>query len=134
MSLVSRLFKSSQVKDCQAALKLLRPVFQDALFYDSIEKRVADIIIRNPDAVQKKMLIDGQSAQAVVLLTISNMAFKECATGRNHVYRGVLSMEGNSFRQVFSIAQSKLLEIGVIDEDDVDEGRSSLAAGVKEAG
>lgn len=134
MSLVSRLFKSSQVKDCEAALRLLRPIFQDALFYALIEQKVSSLIRGNPDAVQKKMLIEGQSAQAVVLLTISNLAFNECASGQNHVYRGILSMEGNSHRQVFSIAQTKLREIGLIDEDDVDEGRASLASAVKEVG
>ena len=134
MSLFSGLFKSSQVKDCETALKLLRPLFQETLFYDAIEKQAAALIAKNPESVQKKMLLDGQSAQVTVLFVIANIAFSECATGLNHIYRGVLSMDGHSYRQVFAIAQNKLLEIGAIDDDALSLARADMATAVKEAG
>ena len=134
MSILSRLFKSSQLRDCEAALRLLRPSFGDALFYATIEVKVLKLIQKTPESVQKKMLIDGQSAQVTVLNAISNIAFRECAHGINHVYRGVLSMEGQSHRQTFSIATSKLVELNEIDQDAADEARANLAAAIKEVG
>ena len=134
MAIFSKLFKISQVRDCEAALRLLRPSFADALFYEQIEAQVTRMIRENPEAVQKKILIEGQSPQETVLHAISNIAFRECSSGMNHTYRGVLSMEGSSHRQVFAIATQKLLEIGAIDEEAASAARSDFAAAVKNAG
>jgi hypothetical protein len=134
MSLISRLLKSSQVRDCEAALKLLRPNFDQALFYEVIERRVSALIRKNPEAVQKKILLDGQTAQVTVLHAISNIAFQECASGMNHTYRGVLSMEGHSHQQVYKLATAKLLELGAIDEDGASAALADLGIAVKEAG
>ncbi len=104
------------------------------MFYDIIEQKVSALIKENPEAVQKKMLLEGQSAQVTVLHAISNIAFQECRSGLNHVYRGVLSMDGQSHRQVFAKATSKLLELGAIDQDGAASAASDLAIAIKEAG
>lgn len=134
MALFSSIFRNSQVRDCETALRLLRQEFSDALFYSSIEAQVVKMIRENPEAVQKKILLEGQSPQETVLHAISNIAFRECASGMNHIYRGLLSIEGSSYRQVFAVATSKLLEIGAIDEEAASAARSDLSAAVKEAG
>ena len=52
----------------------------------------------------------------------------------NHVYRGVLSMEGLSHRQVFTIANNKLLELGVIDQETHENAQTDMNSAVKRAG
>lgn len=131
MGIFSKLFKSSQVRDCETALRLLHSSFEDALFYGLIETQVAKMIREHPNLIERKILLEGQSPQATVLHAISNVAFRECASGMNHTYRGVLSMEGSSHRQVFAIATLKLLEMGAIDEETADAARSDFAAAVK---
>jgi hypothetical protein len=90
----SKFFKSSQVRDCEIAIRLLRPTFTEAfasaLVFDEIEKEVLKAIRQNSETVQKKMLLEDQTAQTTVIHIISNLALRECSSGMNHNYRGVL--------------------------------------------
>lgn len=134
MSILRRLFVSQQINDCDTALRLLTPKFSEELAFSELQKQASEAIRANRDAVQKSMLLDGQTAQTTVLHLISKLSLRECGSGAHHTYRGTLSMRGLSFKRCFLISTSILHEAGVIDAEGLENALENLKNEIAEAG
>ncbi len=132
--MLSRFFGSRQVRDCEKALDLLQPLFEGVIAYSLLESQVRTMLRKHPKQVEQKMLIEGESAQQVVLQLIGGIAFGECESGKYHTYRGVLSTMGHGFRQCVGVVHQRLIELGTLDPDDAKAIQSDLTQAIKDAG
>jgi hypothetical protein len=115
MKILNWLFRTKQVSEALAALDELQPLFQrsfePSLAFDEIRKRLRAYLIENPDYVRKGLETD--NLRNVCLMGIVNVARHDLSSGRDHIYRGTLSMAGEGKKRVFNIAMKELEKAGV---------------------
>ena len=70
----------------------------------------------------------------VVLTSAANLALAALGSGQNHIHRGMLSMNGKSYRAIFSSIVSFQKLIGIISEEERNTALLNMADAVAEAG
>lgn len=65
--------------------------------------------------------------KATALLTIMNLTYKELASGKYHVYRGALGLEGLGMQEIWEDTAKRLLMMKVVSQNDIDDARKSLS-------
>ena len=109
------LFRGKHVKEALAALDELHPLFQQSFFtdlgFDSIKHQLKRYTIENPDKVRKA--IEANNARNACLMGIVTIARTDLASGRDHIWRGMLSMEGQGKKAAYHIAMRELEKAGV---------------------
>ena len=75
-----------------------------------------------------------KSPRDIVLYAIAQQCKLLLSSGNYHIYRGVLSGEGNGMRAVFGIALDELVKSGFANEEQASEQRAELHELIKDVG
>ena len=134
MRWLTGLTDSRQVKDCLAALDAISADFDDEAAWAQLKPAVAAAIRKNDKHVSSKILRDGMLPRDVVLTSAANLALAALGSGQNHIHRGMLSMNGKSYRAIFSSIVSFQKLIGIISEEERNTALLNMADAVAEAG
>jgi len=135
MEMFSKLFRPKAVADVLFCLDHLDVTpLADTDCYGEIKNRARQAIMSKQETVRKAVTVDGQPPLHVALNLIVNLCGGDLASGNYHTYRGVLGMRGAARRTLFQRAQSMMVERGLIDQEDADEGLSFLVEQIREAG
>lgn len=94
---------------------------------DSVLNAVAGVEMLNEEIVSsiyagkealKQKIANGESPRVLVLLVISNIAYREITNGKYHTYRGLLSMQGTYLRALWQYTTNELQKVGEISAED----------------
>lgn len=136
MSIFYRFFPPPEVKTCLCALGEVKPLFSNLLFSDLVLEKVRAILL---DKKYKPQLLVAVyeakcSPRDIVLYGIVEQCKLLLSTGLYHIYRGVLSLEGNDMRAVFEIALDELVKSGYASKEQAAEQRALLQELIKDVG
>jgi len=102
--------------------------------FEEIDARARKLIADHPKQLQDMLIIEGHKPLQVALNLIINFCGRDLALGGEHVYRGVLGMDGKEKQKLFLQAQAMMVERGFCTQEDADEGRALMERQVKDAG
>jgi hypothetical protein len=114
MKLIARLFPPLYVKEVIASLDDLTTIFKEswpasAAFEQEMKGRIKTWFLEHPEAVKRAAQEPGYNPRVVCLEVIANLAYDDLASGRNHVYRGVLSVAGENKKALYNVAMVELV-------------------------
>ena len=89
---------------------------------------------KDADRAKYSIRVNQMKPKQLALLLITNVAWNELASGKHHIYRGVLSVIGNDYLRIFKVALSSSLELGYIDSDEQRDDLKKLEMAIKEVG
>ena len=116
MNVLRRLFPCKEVRQTLAALDGLQPLFNQgwaSAGFDALRRRLRSRIAENPEAVKEELAANGNQPRIACLMAVAVIAREDLICGRNHVYRGRLSLVGTGKRTVYNIAMAELEKAGV---------------------
>lgn len=140
MSIFYRFFPPAEVKVCLRALEEVKLLFSDSLFSDCasdyVLERVRAILLdkKNKPDLLKAIYEAKRSPRDVALYAIVQQCKLLLSSGDYHIYRGVLSGQGNGMRAVFGIALDELVKSGFANEEQASEQRAELHELIKDVG
>jgi len=140
MSIFYRFFRPAEVKVCIRALEEVKSLFSDSLFsdcaFDYVLERVRVILLdkKNKPDLLKAIYEAKNSPRDVVLYVIVQQCKLLLSSGNYHIYRGVLSGQGNGMCAVFGIALDELVKSGFANEEQASEQRAELHELIKDVG
>jgi len=91
---------------------------------------LANIVDKTVNAIR----INGASPKQLALILITNVLSRHLASGRHHVYRGVLGTLGNDMFNLFSTAASVMRNHGYCSEEEFQESMSLIKSQIAEMG
>lgn len=110
-------------------------------FFDAHDYLVEDCalsqclaIARDADRAKYSIRVDRMKPDQIALVIIHNVALDQVASGRNHTYRGVLSLIGQEYKRMFIDAVRESQRRGYDDEQEADKDIAEMKAAIKEAG
>ncbi len=86
--------------------------FEFSTAYDLIKEELRQTIISNSVIINRKIIQEKVLTDVLVYTTIKNLAGKYLQSGRYHVYRGTLSMQGQALKSLFVYSTKKLIDLG----------------------
>jgi len=113
-----RIFPGHRRRLLLAALPWCDDVFADSLVWPTVRASVERLIYTKSsrgDAIRRDV-----DAANMVLWAAFSVCKAECTSGYNHVYRSLLSIRGNSYRELAQAILNELAENGFMTLDDVD--------------
>jgi hypothetical protein len=139
MKLIARLFPPSYVKEVIASLDGLTTIFEDnwkarAAFEPEMKGRIKTMFLKNPEGVKESAREPNYNPRVLCLKIIANMAYDDLASGRYHVYRGVLSMAGENKKALYRVAMEELVKAGLGTPETLRERTKELEREIKEMG
>lgn len=117
-SLIQKLFKSEEVQlllktlDVEIAKIDNLSNFELSMAYDLIKDELRQTIISNSAIIKRKIGQENVSSLVLAYASIKNLAGAYLQSGRYHVYRGALSMEGQALKSLFIYSSTKLIDLG----------------------
>jgi hypothetical protein len=111
MGIFNWLFRSKQVKDMLRALDELRPLFDSSgprIAFNGIMQRLRAYIIEHPQEIRENLVRHGHQPRISCLVAMVRITRDDLASGHDHIYRGILSMVGESKKSIFEIAMQEL--------------------------
>jgi hypothetical protein len=139
MNLIDRLFPPSYIKEVIASLDGLTTIFEEnwkasAAFNVEMKGRTRTWFLEHPEAVQRASQEPNYNPRVVCLEMIANLARDDLASGRNHVYRGVLSMAGENKKALYNVAMVELVKGGLGTPETLRERTKELDQEIREMG
>ncbi|SRR5208283_1177469 len=109
-------FRSGSVKATLQALDDLRPVFAKnfsaSLVVDEVWAQARSALINNPEQVSRTVDTEATPARTACLMLIVKITRLDLASGHDHIWRGVLSMQGEGKKLIYDIAMAELERAG----------------------
>ncbi|MDB5789098.1 hypothetical protein [Caballeronia mineralivorans] len=142
MSVFQRLFKPREVKAVLLALdfeerKLCDAIDQPLLGsyagFRLIRSDIRGIVSSHPADVVLKVR-EGMAPRTVAYLLIANRTAQMLRSGRYHIYRGTLSMPGQSLFSLWSVATGELEAAGMHSPEEGVEGERDFRQQIKDVG
>ena len=101
------------------------------LIFEVLQKR-----IRNTDKeVIHKLITEKNYTIEKLSLMFINLHLEDCLiSGHNHIYRGVLGVQGRQFMEAYRIVNDKLLKKGYISQEISDSNINNIEEGIREIG
>lgn len=132
------LFKSradkTSVSMLLTALDQLDPLFSDYLVWPKIKASVRSGIRSNSRAATQALADLNRTVHGVCLTAVANSLEKDLASGRNHVYRGMLSGIGIEKRRLFHKVLHALVAEGEGSQEQVFFRIATLNSAIEEVG
>lgn len=100
---------------------------------EMLNEEIVNSIYAGKDAVKQK-IANGKAPRVLVLLVISNIAYRNIASGKYHIYRGLLSMQGTCLRVLWHYAMNELGKVGEISAEDQKLADQNLNEAIREVG
>jgi hypothetical protein len=116
-----------------SALDELHPLFDHSLAFDGVRKRLRAYIINNPKEMSA-LRAKGQQPRLSCLSAIVKITHDDLVSGRYHIYRGVLSLTGQSKQGIFATAMNELEKAGICSAEGRRSQMRELEEGIREAG
>jgi hypothetical protein len=92
-------------------------VFNSVAGVEMLNEEIVNSIYACKD-VAKQKIANGKAPRVLVLLVISNIAYRDIASGKHHVYRGRLSMQGRCLTALWHYTMNELEKAGEISAED----------------
>lgn len=119
---------------CLEMLDHADAMFSDELCWSSEKDRVRRAIMLTKGKKASLIAKDDLGAANLILGVIASLSEREIFFGDKHIYRGVLSFEGKSYRAIAEIALHELHENGWLDYEQLQERLELTDERVKSAG
>lgn len=100
---------------------------------EMLNEEIVNSIYACKDTVKQK-IANGKVPRVSVLLVISNIAYRNIASGKYHTYRGLLSMQGTCLRALWHYTMNELEKIGEISAEDKKLADQNLNEAIREVG
>lgn len=104
-----------------AALEDVRPLFEGGPFSDAafhgLWGRLRSRILDNQDEIQEFIASNEGQARTACLMVIVSMVREDLTSGRDHIYRGKLSLIGMGKKSINYVAMRELETAGVCSLD-----------------
>ena len=123
-----------EVREAIAALDSIEVEFSGCLGIESIKQECSEWLKKNPDKFCKAVSEKGIAPREVLYIIMRNMVANKLISGHFHVYRGVLSMQGDGFYAIWKRLTEKMLKLGIVTPDEVIEDREYLQKEISEMG
>ena len=107
-----KLALNTEAQAVLAELRQLDPLFEGNLAYPDIKHRIRDSLVKERDRIRSEVL-GGRSPKDVCLGAIALLSFRDLASGKYHLYRGILTLIGTQTLSVWRRAMDELVAIGV---------------------
>lgn len=142
MSIFQRLFTPKEVKAVLLALDFEERKLRDAIDqpllgsyagFKLIRSDIRGLISLNAATVVQKVR-EGVAPRTVAYLVIANRTAEMLRSGRYHIYRGALSMPGQSLFSIWNVATEELEAAGIHSPEEAVEGRRDFHQQMKEIG
>lgn len=127
----ARLFPPYEVRLTTAEVKNF--LKDTSLCRDIIESKVL-LELNDVERVLYSIRIDHVKPDNLALMLITNVVGRELGSGTHHIYRGVLSMNGQCMKGIWNSAQKELLQRGYCDQAEVDKDNAWLQKQIEGAG
>lgn len=108
-------------------------LFNSVAGVEMLNEEIVNSIYAGKGAIKQK-IANGKVPRILVLLVISNVAYLNIASGKYHTYRGRLSMQGTSLRDLWHYTMSELEKVGEISAEDKKVADQNLNEAVMEVG
>jgi hypothetical protein len=125
-------FFADPVNQCLAVLVEMEKSF-DFLAIDLFKPEVV-VLINQRELTSISILENGLTPENLVSLLIGNVTFAKLSGGHHHMYRGVLSHEGQLLKHVFLLVNKLRLEKGYISKREFDEDVCDVSAAISKVG
>jgi hypothetical protein len=133
MSLLSRIFPSRAQKRLLSALRRCDAVFRDHFAWESVRLEVRAHIY-SPTRRKLQLGLREVDAANAVLYAVMRLSASAATSGRNHAYRGKLSMIGASYRGIALVAMELLVANGFMTDADARHEAAVIDEDVRGAG
>ena len=110
-----------------------RGVLNSAAGIEMLNEEIVESIHAGKNAVKQK-ITDGKAPRVLVLLLISNIAYRDIASGKYHTYRGLLSMRGTCLRALWCYTMNELEKVGEISAEGKRLADQNLDEAIREVG
>lgn len=91
-------------------------------------------LLQDREKVAYSINVDKVDPRNLIYLLIHNVTLDELCTGDHHIYRGVLSMQGNLLQQAYAAASNQMTARGMQDRAEQENGMASLRKEISEIG
>lgn len=108
-------------------------VFGSVAGVEMLNEEIVNSIYAGRDAIKQK-IANGKAPRVLALLVISNIAYRNIASGKYHTYRGLLSMQGTCLRSLWHYTMNELEKDGEICAEDKKLADQNLNEAIKEVG
>ena len=133
-SFKQRLFPAEWRARCLEMLDHSDALFADELCWSSVKEQVRSGVLLTKGDKAAKIAGNDLEAANLVLDLIARLAERQISFGDHHIYRGVLSMTGKSYRSIAEIALHELHENGRLDYEEMEERLEQIDEAVNAAG
>ena len=129
-----RFFEPAQIKDCRFALAVFGERLRDEVAWEEIARKVEGSIVREKQQIRSRMVMSGDLAKHVVGDMIAITCLNDIELGCDHIYRGVLSMHGQSKRNIFAAVVTEQFSDGWISPQELGIANDNMKRAVAGAG
>lgn len=133
-SLKQHLFPAEWRARCLEMLDHSDALFEDELCWPDVKEQVRRGVLLSKGDNAAKFASNDLDAANLVLDLISRLAQRQVTFGEHHIYRGVLSMTGKSYRSIAETALHELHENEHLDYEELEELLEQIDEAVKAAG
>jgi hypothetical protein len=139
--LLQRLFPSQEVKIILSAYKEERKKIgkieiqlqSPHIGLQIVDQHIVNAILSSPTAA-KKFIHEGEKPRVLALRILNNITSDHVSCGQYHIYRGILSMQGNGLRSLWQYTMDELEKLGALTPETKREATADIAQRIKEVG
>jgi hypothetical protein len=132
--LKQRFFPAEWRTRCLEMLDHADALFADEICWPAIREKVEAGVFLIKGGKASRVANTDLKAANLVLELVARVAEGRIAFEDKHIYRGVLSFEGKSYRSIAEIALRELYENGQLDYEEMEERLEQIDEAVKAAG
>ncbi|MBW2618484.1 MAG: hypothetical protein JRC92_06380 [Deltaproteobacteria bacterium] len=134
---LATLFKDSEVVEALAILDEAKNKFgmgfSASSAFDLVRAQV-EKIIRSDTKLFLEVVRKGRSVRKYIYYAITYTSGDMLESGQYHVYRGVLSMNGNGLLEIFDGAIDELVKLGGMDKEYAKKEKNAIRQNIKGVG
>ena len=128
------LFRHAHEKQCIKVLDIFGRELDKEFAWQEIRTKIANSIRQESRSIERRIVFDGDRAKDVVGDMIANTCLNDIEFGRDHVYRGVLGMSGQSKRNIFASVVSQQFADGWISPQELGTANENMKKAVAGGG
>lgn len=133
MFFLKKLLSPSEVKVCLLVLEEIKTKANN-LSFSIIEAEIKHALVNNVEKVQYAIIQERKTPKHLILIMMLNVLAEKLTSGYYHVYRGVLSMEGAHFLEIWQLCITEMLDEGYSSQEKFEEDRVWIKEQVRSAG
>ncbi len=108
--------------------------YSDNFMISAVVEKECLRVASNADKAKYSIRVNRMTPEQMALLIIRNVAYENLIYGQNHIYRGVLSLNGKEYKKLFLAAAHIRVNCGFVTREDANLDISEMMSVVKEVG